>query len=120
MLYEELSFAIVGAALEVHRVLGRGFLEAVYEEALAHEFSLRHIPYERQVPLPVTYKEKRIGEYRADFVIDGKIVIEIKASSALISAHEAQAQHYLAATSLRLAILFNFGANSLQIKRVIR
>jgi GxxExxY protein len=110
----------VGAAIKVHRVLGPGFLEAVYEQALAHELAMRQIPFERQVPLVVTYKEIRVGEYRADFVIDGKIVLEIKAASALTGAHESQAHHYLAATGLRLAILFNFGAKSLEIKRIIR
>jgi GxxExxY protein len=120
ILYAELSYLTVGAAIEVHQVLGPGFLEAVYEQALAHELTMRRIPFERQVPLLVTYKGLRIGEYRADFVIDGKIVLEIKAASALTGAHESQAHHYLAATGLRLAILFNFGAKSLEIKRIIR
>lgn len=120
ILYEELSYVTIGAALEVHRILGPGFLEAVYEQALAYELALRKIPFERQVSLQVMYKEIRVGEYRADFVIDGRIVLEIKAASALGPAHEAQAHHYLAATGLRLAILFNFGTTSLQIKRVIR
>ncbi len=120
ILYEELSYASLGAALEVHRILGSGFLEAVYEKALAQELSLRKIPFERQVPLQVTYKAVGIGHYRVDFAIDGKIILEIKAVSALNSAHESQAHHYLAATGLRLAILLNFGARSLKIKRVIR
>ena len=120
MLYEELSYATVGAAIEVHRLLGSGFLEAVYEQALAQELTLRGIPFRRQVSLLVTYKGACAGEYRADFVIDERIILEIKASSTLSPAHEAQAHHYLAATGLRLALLFNFGRKSLQIKRVIR
>ena len=111
LLYEDLSYGIVGAALEVHRLLGPGFLEAVYEQALAHEFGLRGIPFERQVSLLVMYKEISVGDYRADFVIDGKIILEIKAASAMSPAHEAQAHHYLAVTGLRLALLFNFGPN---------
>jgi GxxExxY protein len=120
ILYKELSYLIVGAAMEVHRILGPGFLETVYEQALAYELAVRQVPFERQVPLLVMYKEIRVGEYRPDFVIDGKIVLEIKAASALTSAHEAQAHHYLAATRLRLAILFNFGSKSLEVKRIVR
>lgn len=120
LLYEDLSYVIVGAALEVHRLLGPGFLEAVYEQALAHELGLREIPFERQVCLLVMYKEIRVGEYRADFVIDGKIILAIKAALAMSAAHEAQAHHYLAATGHRLALLFNFGAKSLRIKRYVR
>jgi GxxExxY protein len=120
ILYEDLSYLTLGAALEVHRTLGPGFLEHVYEEALAHELSLRGIPFKRQVPLLVKYKEKQVGEYRADYIIDGRIILEIKAAASLISAHDAQAHHYLTATGLRLAILLNFGTKSLQIRRVIR
>jgi GxxExxY protein len=120
LLYKDLSGFILGAALEVHRVLGSGFLEAVYEQALAHEFGLRRIDFERQVPIKVSYKQIQIGEYRADFVVEGRIVLEIKAVSGLVPAHESQAHHYLAATGIRLAILLNFGAKSLQIKRIIR
>jgi GxxExxY protein len=110
----------VGAAMEVHRTLGPGFLEAVYEAALAHEFTLRGIPFERQKELPVYYKGQLVGHYVADFVIDGQIILELKAVSALTKAHEAQAHNYLAATGLRLAILINFGAESLQQKRIVR
>jgi GxxExxY protein len=120
LLFKELSYQVVGAAQEVHRVLGSGFLEAVYEEALAHELALRGIPFARQVKLPIEYKGRLIGEYCADLVVDGKIVVELKAASAFNKVHEAQAHHYLAATGLRLAILLNFGARSLQQKRVVR
>jgi GxxExxY protein len=120
ILFKELSYAVVGAAMEVHRVLGAGFLEAVYEAALGHEFGLRAIPFECQKRLPVTYKGRLVGEYVADFVIDGKIILELKAISRLGPAHEAQAHHYLAATGLRLAILLNFGGTSLQQKRIVR
>ena len=120
ILFKELSFAIVGAAMEVHRILGPGFLEAVYQAALEHELTLRGIPFEAQKRLSVVYKGQIIGEYLADLVIDGKIILELKAISKLNKAHEAQAHHYLAATGLRLTILLNFGAESLQQQRIVR
>ena len=121
ILYEEVSYLVIGAALEVHRRLGPGFLETVYAQSLAHELALRGIPFARQVSLTVMYKGTHVGEYRADFVVDDRIVLEIKVASALSPVHEAQAHHYhLVATGLRLAILLNFGTRSLQIRRIIR
>ena len=120
ILFKELSYAIIGAAMEVHRVLGPGFLEAVYESALAYELTLRGIRFERQMHLPVYYKDQLLGEYIADLVIEGQIILELKAISAISAAHEAQAHHYLAATGLKLAIILNFGAESLQQKRIVR
>jgi GxxExxY protein len=120
VLYEELSGAVIGAAMEVHGQLGAGFLESVYERAMAVELTGRKIPFERQVPITVKYKQTQVGEYRADFLVEGKILLEIKATPALIAEHQAQALHYLTATGLRLAILLNFGASSLQFKRIIR
>jgi len=120
ILFSALSYVIIGAAMEVHRILGPGFLEAVYQAALEHELTLRGIPFEAQKRLAVVYKDQIIGEYIADLVIDGKIILELKAISKLTPAHEAQAHHYLAATGLRLAILLNFGAASLEQKRIIR
>lgn len=120
ILYKELSYAVVGAAMEVHQQLGASFLEKVYQKALAHELTLRQIPFEQYKPLPVIYKGVLVGEYEADFMVNGKIILEIKAISALHPAHEAQAMHYLAATGYRLAILLNFGKESSQQKRVTR
>ena len=120
LLYKELTFAVIGAAMEVHRILGPGFLEAVYQVALERELTLRDIPFEKQVKLPVSYKDVLIGEYIADFMIDGKLIVEIKAVSNFNSQHQAQAMHYLAATGLRLALLLNFGTGSLEHRRVIR
>jgi len=120
ILFKELSFAIIGAAMEVHRILGPGFLEAVYQAALEHELTLRSIPFEAQKRLAVTYKGRIVGDYIADIVVDGQIILELKAISALTKAHEAQAHNYLAATGLRLAILLNFGAKSLQQERVVK
>ena len=120
ILFKELSFAIVGAAMEVHRQLGLGFLEAVYQKALAYELTLRGIPFEEQKVLSVYYKGELVGEYKADFVTDGKIILELKSVSAISNAHRAQARNYLPATGLRLAILINFGAASLETKRVVK
>jgi len=120
MLYEQLSGTVIGAAMEVHNLLGSGFLESVYEHALALELTERQIPFERQAPITVLYKQAQVGEYRPDILVDGKIILEIKATAALIAEHYAQALHYLTATGLRLALLLNFGARSLQFKRIIR
>ncbi|MBI5841395.1 MAG: GxxExxY protein [Chloroflexi bacterium] len=120
LLFKQLSFAIIGAAMEVHNILGSGFLEAVYQKALEKELMLRGIPFEHKVKLPVMYKGELISEYEADLVVDGKIVVEIKSISRLNSIHEAQAIHYLTATGLQLALLVNFGAGSLEYRRVIK
>ena len=120
LLYKEQTFAVIGAAMEVHNILGPGFLEAVYQTALERELILRNIPFEQKVKLPVTYKNVTAGVYEADLVFDGKFVVEIKAGSKLNSSHQAQAMHYLAATGLRLALLLNFSAGSLEHRRVIK
>ncbi len=106
--------------MEVHNILGSGFLEAVYQVALEKELKLRKIPFEHKVKLPISYKGELIGEYEADLVVDGKIVVELKSVSRFSSAHEAQAIHYLTATGMQLALLINFGAGSLEYRRVIK
>ena len=118
-LYKNLTYAIIGTAMEVHKVLGPGFLESVYEEALAHEFVLRGIPYQRQTRLAVRYKEIVAGEFRADFLVDGKVVVELKAIKALTESNEAQLLNYLKGTGHRVGLLLNFGAPSLEYKRRI-
>ena len=120
LLYEELTYAINGAAMEVHSTLGPGYLEAVYQASLAHELNLRGIPFEPQKRLTVTYKGVVVGEYVADLLVEGKVIVELKAVSTLTKAHEAQAHNYLAATGMRLALLLNFGAKSLEWRRVIK
>ena len=115
-LYKDLTYAIIGSAMEVHRILGPGFLESVYEEALAHEFDLRGIPYQRQARLAVRYKEIVAGDFRADFLVDGKVVVELKAIKALTEGDEAQLLNYLKGTGYRVGLLFNFGGPSLEYK----
>ena len=120
LLYPELSYKIVGAAMEVHRVLGPGYLEAVYQAALAQELTLQGVRFEQQKRLGVTYKGMVVGEYQADFVIEDQIILELKAVTALDGIHKAQVVNYLAATGLKLGILLNFGAASLQHERLVR
>jgi len=120
ILFKELSFRVIGAAMEVHNVLGPGFLEFIYQAALEKELTLRGIPFAHQVELPVSYKGDLVGVYKADLIVDGKIIVEIKGISKLNASHQAQALHYLAATGLELAILVNFGAGSLDYRRVVR
>ncbi|HLO16427.1 MAG TPA: GxxExxY protein [Anaerolineales bacterium] len=120
IIFKELSFAVIEAAMEVHKILEPGFLEAVYQAALEKELRMRGIPFCPQVDLPVTYKGDLIGAYKADLVIDDKIIIEIKGISRLNASHEAQALHYLTATGLQLAILINFGMSSLEFRCVVK
>ena len=120
LLYKEQTYAVIGAAMEVHKILGPGFLETVYQAALERELALRNIPFEQKVKLPVAYKDIIVGTYEADLVIDNKFIVEIKAVSKFNASHQAQAMHYLAATGLRLALLLNFGAGSLEHRRVIK
>ena len=110
--------AIIGAAMEVHKTLGHGFLEAVYQEALAEEFRRRGIPFRDEVQIPVFYKETRLrSSYRADFVCYEEIVVEAKALSSLTTGDEAQLLNYLKGTHLKRGLLLNFGAPSLQYRR---
>jgi len=120
VIFKKLSYQIVGAAMTVHSALGPEFLEAVYQASLAHEFGLQEIPFVQQKRLTVKYKDIVVGDYIAGFVVDDKIIVEIKAVSNLTSSHQAQALNYLAATGYQLAILINYGATSLQQRRVVR
>ncbi len=119
LIHKELAFEVVGAAMEVHRVLGPGFLEQVYQAALEHELNLRAIPFVSQQPIRVPYKGALIADYYLDLVVDGKIGVELKAIGQLSAVHEAQVLSYLKASGLQLGLLFNFGEESLRFKRIV-
>ena len=112
------TYAVIGAAMEVHKQLGHGFLEAVYQEALAVEMELREIPFSREVMLPVHYKNRQLAVgYRADFLCFENVVVELKALRKLSTIEESQILNYLKATGFEIGILINFGSRSLEYKR---
>jgi GxxExxY protein len=114
------TYRIIGAAIEVHRHLGSGFLEAVYHEALAIELTRNSIPFDREVALAVRYKGRVLNcPYRADFVCYGSVVLELKALGQLSPREHSQLINYLKATGLMRGLLLNFGASRLEYKRVI-
>jgi GxxExxY protein len=114
------TYAIIGAAMEIHRQLGPGFLEAVYREALAIELGLRRVPHKREVELPVLYKGRRLAtNYRADFVCYDEVIVELKALAKLGGVEQAQILNYLKATGLETGLLLNFGTRSLEYERFI-
>lgn len=115
------TYRIIGAAIEVHRVLGNGFLEAVYQEALATEFADRKIPYLRECGLSISYKARTLQcQYRADFIAYENIIIEVKAMDRITTRDDAQVLNYLKATGVERALLLNFGQTRLQHRRLIR
>ena len=121
LILKEEAYCIVGAAMEVYNQLGRGFLEAVYQEALEMELRLRNIPYEAQKELVLHYKGQRMKkEYIADLVCYEKIIVELKALERLTGKEEAQLINYLKATGMKVGLLFNFGsASKLEWKRFV-
>jgi GxxExxY protein len=118
--YEKETYRIIGSAQEVHKELGSGFLEMVYHDALELEFTKMKIPYKREFPIPVYYKNKKMDRnHSADFFCYGSIILEIKAVKTLTDTHQSQVFHYLKATGQRLGLLINFGEPSLKVKRII-
>jgi len=118
----QISQAIIGAAIEVHRTLGPGLLESAYEQCLSHEFSLRQIPFEQQKPLHVNYQGVRLDcGYRLDFLVAEMVVVEVKAIECLLPIHQAQVLSYLKLGGWKLGLLMNFHASLLRhgIKRVV-
>ena len=118
MEHKELTHAIIGAAMEVHKAMGNGFQEVIYQRALAIEFRSRGIGYSREHEMGIQYKGHKIGTRRVDFFVEEKIMVEIKAIINLEDVHLAQAMNYVEAYGLDIGLLINFGARSLQFKRV--
>ena len=116
---KELTRSIIGAAFEVHNVLGPGFLEKVYQNALAKELKVRGYQVDIEVKIPVYYKGELVGDYFADVLVNKRIVLELKALNDLTSQHEAQIINYLKATGHKIGLLLNFGTNKVQVKRKI-
>ena len=119
---EELAHTIIGASIEVHRLLGPGFLESIYERALCHELSLRRVAFERQKELIVRYKDLDIPGQRLDLLVGGRVIADLKTVETLAPIHQAQLLSYLKTTGLRLGLLINFKVQVLKdgIKRVVR
>jgi len=119
LLYKHETYKIIGACMTVHQELGSGFLEAVYQEALAFEFQEQGIPYRKESKIEIYYKERILQQYYiADFICYDKVIVELKAVQELGTAHVSQVLNYLNATDQQLALLVNFGQSSLQYKRL--
>lgn len=116
--YSELTSEIIGAAMEVHRFLGNGFQEVIYQRALSHELYLRNIEHMREVEMNVFYKDIQVGTRRVDFLIFEKISVEIKAVTSIEPVHLAQAINYLEAYNLEIGLLINFGETKLKFHRL--
>ena len=120
LLYEDLSYKIIGAAREVYKELGPGYLESVYEDALCYELDLLSIEYQRQIELDVHYKNIKFERrFRADLLVEKKILVENKAIKKITNQDEAQLINYLKTTRLRVGLLFNFGAEKFAMLRRI-
>lgn len=118
--YQDETYEIIGICMEVHRVLGRGMLEIVYKDAIEYELIEKGIRYQREKEYSINYKGKVLPhKFYADFVIDGKIILEVKSKSGVIEEHYSQVLNYLAISKLKLGLIINFHEKSLQQKRVV-
>jgi GxxExxY protein len=117
--FEELSKKIIGAAIEVHRELGPGFLESIYEEALKVEFMEHGFRYDAQKEIQIKYLGVEVGLHRLDLLVENHIIVELKAVKELTDVHFSQLRSYLKATGLKVGLLFNFAKPTLEIKRVV-
>ncbi|MBL0068372.1 MAG: GxxExxY protein [Chitinophagaceae bacterium] len=118
MLYNDITQKIIGAAMKVHTTLGNGFQEVIYQRALAIEFTKMEIEFKREMSMQIFYEGHNIGTRRVDFFVDDKIMVELKAVIALENVHLNQAINYLEAYKTKIGLLINFGASSLEYKRV--
>ena len=118
--YNDLTHAIIGCAMTVHRKLGRGFPEVVYQRALAIELYKNDITAEREVELPIFYENEKVGSRRVDFFVERRVLVELKAVDCLLKGHHVQIINYLEAFNLPIGLLVNFGSTSLEFKRFIK
>ncbi|MBA3665158.1 MAG: GxxExxY protein [Bacteroidetes bacterium] len=120
LIYKDEAYDIISCCFEVHKTLGKGFLEGVYKDALAHEFKLKNIAFKREQKFEVLYKDIVLPHYYcSDFIVYDKIVLEIKAQSDVIDQHYKQVINYLAVSKMKLGLLVNFGESSLKFKRIV-
>lgn len=119
LLHRDLTFEIIGAAMEVHRVLGPGFLESVYQRGMEAELRRRSVPFESQRRINVEYKGESLGEHVLDLVVNGKVVVELKAVKDLTDQHQAQIISYLKASGVQIGLLINFAKPSLEHRRIL-
>ena len=117
--HSDLTGKIIGAAMQVHKVLGNGFQVVIYQRALAIELAKRGVVFAREVDMPIFYDNQQIGTRRVDFLVEDKVIVELKALIKLEDVHLAQAINYLEAYRLEIGLLLNFGARSLEFRRVI-
>ncbi len=120
MITDELTYNVIGCAMEVHKILGNGFQEVIYQRCLAIELEKKRIEFRREVEQEIYYKENNVGTRRADFIVENKLVVELKAVVDLEDVHLSQAKNYLTAYNFDIGLLINFGSASLQYKRVYR
>lgn len=118
MKHEDLTQKIIGCAMQVHRTMGNGFQEVIYQRALAIEMQFQGLSFEREKEMDIFYRGENIGTRRVDFFVEGCIMVELKAVIQMEDAHLAQAMNYLEAYNMEIGLLINFGARSLQFKRV--
>ena len=120
MLFGALTGDIIGAAMEVHRVLGPGFVESVYQNALCHELHLRGLKFETELEVHVGYKQLVVGRHRLDLVVENSVIVELQVASAIVEAHLAQALSYMKATGIEVSLTLNFAGSSLTWRRLLK
>lgn len=118
MKHSDITQRIIGCAMRVHSTLGNGFQEVIYQRALAIEMGVEGLRFEREKEMPIFYRDREIGSRRVDFFVEGCVMVEIKAMLQLEDVHYAQARNYLEAYNLEVGLLINFGAKSLEFKRI--
>ncbi len=117
---DELTYKIIGCAMKVHNTLGNGFQEVIYQRCLAIEMERQRIVFARELEMPIYYEDIEVGTRRADFVVEDKVLVELKAVIKLEDVHLAQGLNYLQAYKIEKGLLINFGSNSLEVKRLFR